>query len=75
MGDLWSDLKLVLTLIFFIYLLKWSSDFTGSKAIGVILAAAVAYLTFFQHFEILVFILVFFFGYPFFSKVAEGYSK
>lgn len=74
MGDLWTDIKLVLTIIFFIYLLKWTTDFTGSKMIGIILAAVVAYLTFFQHFEILVFVLIFFFGYPFFGKISEGFS-
>ena len=59
MGMLWSDVRLALTLIIFIYLLKWTVDFTKSKALGVILAAVVAYLTFYQHFEILVFVLVF----------------
>jgi len=72
---LWNDLKLVLTLIFFMYLLKWSSDITGSKMLGIILAAIVAYLTFFSHFEILILVLIFFFGYPFFEKIAEGFKE
>ena len=74
MAELWSDIKLVLTLIFFMYLLKWTSDLTGSKMLGIVLAAVVAYLTFFSHFEILVFVLIFFFGFPFFEKVAEGFE-
>lgn len=74
MTALWADIKLVLTLIFFIYLLKWTSDITGSKMLGIILAAIVAYLTFFSHFEILIFVLIFFFGYPFFEKIAEGFE-
>lgn len=74
MAELWADIKLVLTLIFFLYLLKWTSDITGSKMLGIILAAVVAYLTFFSHFEILVLVLIFFFGYPFFEKLAEGFG-
>ena len=75
MSDLWNDLRLVLTIIFFIYLLKWSTDFTGSKKIGLILAAVVGYLTFFKHLEILIFVLIFFFGFPFFGKMAEGFES
>ena len=74
MGMLWADLRLALMLIIFIYLLKWTVDFTKSKAVGLILAAVISYLTFYQHFEILVFVLIFFFGYPFFEKVAEGFD-
>ncbi len=74
MADLWSDIKLVLTLIFFLYLLKWTTDMTGSKMLGIVLAAVVAYLTFFSHFELLVFVLIFFFGLPFFGKLMEGIS-
>lgn len=74
MGLLWADIRLALMLIIFIYLLKWTVDFTKSKALGVIIAAVIAYLTFYQHFEILVFVVIFFFGYPFFEKIAEGFS-
>ena len=74
MGDLWTDLQLALVIIFFIYLLKWSTDFTGSKKIGIILAAIVAYLTFFQHTEFVWIILVLFFGFSFFGQIAEGFT-
>ena len=62
MGDLWSDLKLVLILVFFLYLLKWSNEFTGSKKLGLIIAVVIAYLTFYSHFEILIWVLILFFG-------------
>ncbi len=71
---LWNDLRIVFTIIFFLFLMKWSSEFTGSKAIGVILAAIISYLTFYKHFELLIIILILFFAYPFFSAVAEGLS-
>jgi len=74
MGDLWSDLKLVLMLVFFLYLLSWSNEFTGSKKLGLLIAVIIAYLTFFQHFEILIWILILFFAYPFFTAVSEGLS-
>lgn len=74
MGLLWTDIRLALMIIVFIYLLQWTVDFTKSKAVGLILASVIAYLTFYQHYEILVFILIFFFGYPFFEKLAEGFD-
>ena len=75
MMDMWSDLKLALTLILFIYLVNYLSNITSSKKIGIILAAIVAYLTFFSHWEMLVIILVIFFGYPFFTGLADALSK
>jgi len=74
MGLLWADLRLALIIIVFIYLLQWAITFTGSKAVGLILASVLAYLTFYQHYSILVLVLVLFFGYPFFEKLAEGFG-
>ena len=72
MADMWTDLKLALTLILFIYLVNWLSDLSKSKKLGIILAAIIAYLTFFTHFEMLVIIMVIFFAYPFFMGLAEA---
>ncbi|MFH0986659.1 MAG: hypothetical protein V1911_01280, partial [Candidatus Micrarchaeota archaeon] len=74
-GLLWADIRIVLIIIMFVFLLKWTLDFTKSKAVGVILATLVAYLTFYSHFELLMLILVVFFCYPFletFSKAFNG---
>lgn len=73
-SDLWGDLTVVIMLIFFIYLFKWSVETTGSKKIGLILAVIIGYLTFFRHIEILIFVLIFFFGFPFFGKLVEGFD-
>ena len=75
MADLWSDIKLALVLISFVFLLKWTSDITGSKKVGIIFALVIAYLTFYSHFEILIFVLLFFFGYPFFGEIANAMEK
>ena len=72
MADMWTDLKLALTLILFIYLVNWLSDLSKSKKIGIILAAIIAYLTFFTHFEMLIIIMVIFFAYPFFIGIADA---
>lgn len=72
MRDLWSDIKLALVLISFVFLLKWTSEITNSKKIGIIFAFIIAYLTFYSHFEILIFVLLFFFGYPFFAQVGDA---
>lgn len=74
MGDLVTDIGLALVIIFFLFLTKWAIDFTGSKAIGVILAVILGYLTFFQHFELIPVFLVLFFMFPFFSKLIEGFE-
>lgn len=69
----WADIRIALTLIIFIYLVKWMEDLTKSKALAIILGAAIAYFTFFKHFEILIFIVIFFFGYPFFEAFSKGF--
>jgi chromate transport protein ChrA len=74
MAGVWADLQLVFIIIFFIFLLKWTTDQVNSKVIGFILAVVIAYLTFYTHIEILILVLIFFFGFPFFSKVAEGFN-
>jgi chromate transport protein ChrA len=72
MHDLWSDVKLAMIIISFIFLMKWTTEITESKKLGIILAAIIAYLTFYSHFEILIFVLIFFFAYPFFSEFSEA---
>ena len=72
MGELWSDLKLALGIMFFIYTITWLSGMTGSKKLGILIAAVVAYLTFFSHFELLIVVLILFFCFPVFEKAAEG---
>ena len=74
MADMWSDLKLALTLILFVYLVSYLSGLTGSKKLGVVMAVVVAYLTFFSHWEMLVIILVIFFAFPFFTAIADALS-
>jgi len=71
-GDLWTDLRLVFTVIFFIYLVKWGVDLTKSKTLGIVLASIVSYFTFYSHFELVAIIVVLFFGYPFFSALADA---
>ncbi len=75
MPDLWSDLRLAFTIIAFIFLVKWSMDTLKHKTLGVILAAVIAYLTFYRHFILLVLVVVFFFGYPLFEGFYEAVSE
>lgn len=72
MPDLWMDLKLAFTIIAFIFLVKWSADILDNKPLGIILAAVIAYLTFFSHYELLILVVVFFFGYPLFAAFGEA---
>ena len=72
MGSVFGDLQLALSLIAFIFLFKWSVSFTDSVLLGGLLALAVAYLTFFSHFEMLILVLLFFFGAPLFSGIIAG---
>lgn len=69
---MWEDLKLALTLILFIYLVNYLSGLSGSKKIGIVLAAIVAYLTFFAYWQMLVIIMFIFFMFPFFSGLASA---
>ncbi|RLG21834.1 hypothetical protein DRN74_00185 [Candidatus Micrarchaeota archaeon] len=73
MGGLWSDIGIAITIILFVYLVKWASDLTKSKTLGIIIGAAIAYFTFYQHFEVLLFVLLFFFGYPFWESLTKGF--
>ena len=70
--DMWNDLRLALVLILFLYLVSWLSSLSGSKKIGIVLAAIVAYLTFYSHWEMLVVVLVVFFMFPFFTGLADA---
>jgi hypothetical protein len=73
-GDFWNDIKLALALLFFIYAVVWLTELTRSPKLGILIAAIVAYLTFFKYWEIVIFVLIFFFGYPFFEQFAYGYA-
>ncbi len=75
MSALWSDLRLAFTIIAFIFLLKWSTDILDNKPLGVILAAVIAYLTFFSHYELLIIAVILFFGYPVFKGFAEAMAE
>ena len=72
LGSLFEDVKLALIIITFIFLVGWTSDKAGSKTLGIVLAAIIAYLTFYTHFEILIIVLLLFFGYPFFEQIVAG---
>lgn len=72
--DFWSDLKLALMLMVFVYVVQWMTGITGSKKVGIVIAAVVAYLTIFSHFEILLFVILFFFAYPFWDRMVEGFA-
>ena len=67
MGELWTDLRLAFTLIILIYLIQWAVSGTGSRTVGIIIALVIVYLTVYQHFEVLIIVVVFFFGYAFFE--------
>ena len=70
-ADFWSDLRLILTLVLFVYIVQWAISQTGDKKLGVIVGSIVAYLTIYQHWEMIVFIVVVFFGYNFFYRLEE----
>jgi len=74
MADMWSDLRLALTIIAFIFLVKWSSDILDNKLLGIIVAAIIAYLTFFRHYQLLIIGIILFFGYPIFAGIAKAMS-
>jgi len=74
-ADMWSDLRLALTIIAFIFLVKWSSDVLDNKFLGIIIAAIIAYLTFFQHYELLILGVILFFGYPIFQGIGEAMGQ
>lgn len=72
MSSTFADLQMALSLIAFLFLFKWSVKFTDSVLLGGLLALAIAYLTFFSHFEMLIIVLLFFFGAPFFAGIFAG---
>jgi len=68
MGDLWTDITLAAVLFVFIYLVQWAISMTGSRRVGILLAIVLVYLTIYQHIEVLVIVMVLFFGYAFFEN-------
>ncbi len=68
MGDLITDLQMALIIIVFVYVIAWATELTKSKKIGVILALIIVYLTVYQHFSLLLIVIVLFFGYAFWDK-------
>jgi hypothetical protein len=73
MGDLWSDLRIALTLFILVYLVQWAVAGTGSRKIGFALAIIIVFLTVWQHFEILIIVVMFFFGYAFFESFEQTF--
>jgi chromate transport protein ChrA len=71
-ADIWTDLRLILTLVLFVYIVQWAISQTGSKKMGVIIGSIVAYLTIYKHWEFIVLIVVVFFGYNFFYRLEEA---
>ncbi|MEM3737780.1 MAG: hypothetical protein QXQ88_00260 [archaeon] len=74
-GNIWNDLRIVFTIILFLFVYKWASDFIGSKKIGIILAAIISYFTFYLHPELIIWIIILFFGYAFLEGMAETLSE
>jgi hypothetical protein len=68
MGDLWTDIQLASILFVFVYLVQWAIGMTGSRRVGILLAIILVYLTIYQHAEILVLVMVLFFGYAFWEQ-------
>ena len=73
MGDLWTDLQLAAILFVFVYLVQWGIGMTGSRRVGILLAIVVVFLTVYQHFVVLVLVIVFFFGYAFFDTFEKSF--
>jgi chromate transport protein ChrA len=71
-ADIWIDIRIILTLVLFVYIIQWAISQTGSKKMGVIVGSIVAYLTVYRHWEFIVLIVVFFFGYNFFYRLEEA---
>ena len=71
-----EDVRIALTLVFFVWILNWAKDNLGSPKIAVVLAAVIVYLTFYKHKELVwvVVALILFstFGKGFLSKVMGG---
>ena len=70
-GDLWNDLRLALVLMVMVHIVQWAVGGTGSKKLGLVLAAIITYLTIYSHWELLIITVILFFGYEFFASVGE----
>lgn len=68
MSDIWTDIQLAAILFVFIYLVQWAISMTGSRRVGILLAIVLVYLTIYQHMEVLVIVMVLFFGYAFWEN-------
>jgi len=73
MGDLWSDLQLAAILFVFVYLVQWAIGMTGSRRVGILLAIVIVYLTIYQHMEVLIIVVLLFFGYAFFETFEQTF--
>ena len=71
-ADIWSDLQLALVLFVLVYVVQWAIANTGSRKIGIIIGIVVVYLTIYQHWQLMVLVAVFFFGYAFFVSMESG---
>jgi hypothetical protein len=71
-GTFWTDFRLALILILFVYIVQWAISQTGSKKMGVIIGSIVAYLSVYKHWELMILIVVVFFGYNFFYRLEEA---
>lgn len=68
MGDLWTDIQLAAVLFVFVYLVQWAISMTGSRRVGILLAIILVYLTIYQHVEVLILVMILFFGYAFWEN-------
>ncbi|MBR9707267.1 MAG: hypothetical protein GOV15_02420 [Candidatus Diapherotrites archaeon] len=75
LAAVWDDVRLALTLLFFILILNWSKQSMGSKT-AVVFAGVLTYLTFFKHPSLVwLMVLVYFAGTGIFNsflKAVEG---
>ncbi|HLD81180.1 MAG TPA: hypothetical protein VJA40_04235 [archaeon] len=61
--DVYSDIRLALALVFFVYILNWAKAAVGSPKIAVLLGAVLAYLTIYRHPDLVwVFFVIFLAG-------------
>jgi len=72
MADLITDIKLVLLLIVFIFIVNWTKETTNSKILAVIVGLIITWLVF-MHEELAIIAIVIFFAFPYIIKpMLEG---
>ena len=75
MGDIWNDLRTVLSLFYLIWIYGWAKNQLGSAKLAILFAVIVVYLTFFQYPD-LVWAPVTLFFISFFGKhILEKYPE